>query len=386
MQQKIYEYLEAKQALIIIDNLEDVLREDEDTLRSFLTAILEKLPGISILITSRQKIQNLGEITECIYLLKQLTNDYSIQLLAKKALRVITEEEIKELFEVPAPMQQAYKTPFHKNKETNKKRERKLKIENHHLALLLGGHPHAISLVAPFLQGGRRLADLYKMLLNMIESEDFMKDIGHLDPTQSLKVSMDTSTMHMRAHQPEALNLFCLLGMLPGGVCDSDLKVLVESGKWLALTEYLVKASLVVDQDEKTQRSYRLLPFMNKYAESLLSPFDRMTFHNKCCLWLLSKVMNIFRRIKTEEAREQSNFVTHLRQIETNIWACIYRICDFSRDRKASQKLKDQENSQHQHLLTGYSSAADEYEAVLLKSNLSIIQTESSGVSGDEIA
>ena len=129
----------------------------------------------------------------------------------------------------------------------NFQRERKLKIENHHLALLLGGHPHAISLVAPFLQGGRRLADLYKMLLNMIESEDFMKDIGHLDPTQSLKVSMDTSTMHMRAHQPEALNLFCLLGMLPGGVCDSDLKVLVESGKWLALTEYLVKASLVVD-------------------------------------------------------------------------------------------------------------------------------------------
>lgn len=58
---------------------------------------------------------------------------------------------------------------------------------------------------------------------------------------------MDTSTMHMRTHQPEALNLFCLLGMLPGGVCDSDLTVLVESGKWLALTEYLVKASLVVD-------------------------------------------------------------------------------------------------------------------------------------------
>ena len=131
--------------------------------------MLEKLPGIQILITSRQKIQNLGEITECIYPLKQLTNDYSIQLLAKKALRVITEDEIKELFDVPAPMQQVYKTPFHKSKETiQKKRERKLKIEDHHLALLLGGHPHAISLVAPFLQGGRRLADLYKMLLHMI--------------------------------------------------------------------------------------------------------------------------------------------------------------------------------------------------------------------------
>ena len=53
MEQKIYEFLEAKQALIINDNLEDVLREDEITLRNFLTSMLEKLSGISILITSR---------------------------------------------------------------------------------------------------------------------------------------------------------------------------------------------------------------------------------------------------------------------------------------------------------------------------------------------
>ena len=115
---------------------------------------------------------------------------------------------------------------------------------------------------------------------------------------------------------------------------------------------------------------------MNKYAESLLSPFDRMSFHSKCCQWLLSKVMKIFRHFKTEEAREQTNLVIDLRKIETNIWACIYRICDFSRDRNASQKLlklKDQENSHHQHHLTGYSSPADEYEVVLLKSNLCII-------------
>ena len=73
---------------------------------------MEKLPGISILTTSRSKVQNLGEITECLYELKPLTNNFSIQLLEKKCLRKITELEIKELFEVPAPMQQAYKTPF----------------------------------------------------------------------------------------------------------------------------------------------------------------------------------------------------------------------------------------------------------------------------------
>lgn len=78
MEQKIHTFLEAKQTLIIIDNLEDVLREDEESLRRFLTELMEKLPGVSILTTSRQKVQNLGEITERVYELRQLTNSFSI--------------------------------------------------------------------------------------------------------------------------------------------------------------------------------------------------------------------------------------------------------------------------------------------------------------------
>ena len=53
MEQKIHQFLETKQALILIDNLEDVLRDDEESLRRFLTELLEKLPGISVLTTSR---------------------------------------------------------------------------------------------------------------------------------------------------------------------------------------------------------------------------------------------------------------------------------------------------------------------------------------------
>ena len=81
----------------------------------------------------------------------------------------------------------------------------------------------------------------------MIASEDFMSDMNNLDPTQSLKVSMDTSTLHMRNTQPEALNLFCLLGMLPGGVSELDLPILWESDRWIVLVECLRRASLIVE-------------------------------------------------------------------------------------------------------------------------------------------
>lgn len=91
-------------------------------------------------------------------------------------------------------------------------------------------------------------------------------------------------------------------------------------------------------------RTFRLLPFMNKYAESLLSTFDRIRFHNQCCLWLLTKVMDIFIQIKTEESRGVLNFADLLMVIETNVWASIYRICDFSRDRLATKKLQEEES------------------------------------------
>lgn len=125
---------------------------------------------------------------------------------------------------------------------------------------------------------------------------------------------------------------------------------------------------------------------MSKYVENCwLSPFDRVRLHNQSCTWLLTKVMDIFRSFKTEDMRgDNVVFQQMLMQIETNIWTCIYRICDFNRERIEAKQKQDQESQKlNQHQLTGYSSAADEYEAVLLKTNMSIIN-EDSDASGAE--
>ena len=98
------------------------------------------------------------------------------------------------------------------------------------------------------------------------------------------------------------------------------------------------------------------------------------------------KCMRLFTKVRTEESRGSNLALKEaLLQIETNVWASIYRICDFNRDRKATKKLQD-EVSNHQKELTGYSSAADAYEEVLLtKGNISIMR-DNSDVSGDELA
>ena len=270
-------------------------------------------------------------------------------------------------------------TPFHTQAQA---KNGCFNLADHHLCTLLGGHPFSITLVAPFLQGNRSLTDLYKMLLSMIDSGDFMKDVQGLDPTQKLKVTLDASTLTMRHEQPEALNLFCLIGMLPGGVSEDDLSLLWKAGHWMPLIEHLRKASLIAEKTEpnpldnnKTIRKFRLLPFMNKYAESLLNSYDHKTFRDKCCRFLLDKCASIYAVFHTESHRLYNNeYRMAILDYEVNIWSVIYRIRDLNR-RKDMYK-QDKANSNHQHSVVDYTTA-DEYETVLLKNNVSVYNESS---------
>ena len=77
---------------------------------------------------------------------------------------------------------------------------------------------------------------------------------------------------------------------------------------------------------------------MTKYAQKQASPFDRDRYHNKCCKWLLEKCMDIFKRMRTpEEAGNHAALQEVVLQVETNVWASIYRICDINRERKSCE-------------------------------------------------
>lgn len=98
--------------------------------------------------------------------------------------------------------------------------------------------------------------------------------MDRLFPVNSLKVSLDASVQAIRAHEPQAIELFCLLGMLPSGIKTKDLEQLWSPGKkeFGFLAEVLKKHSLLVEQIEPDGSSKIMLsvPLMVKYAESLL--------------------------------------------------------------------------------------------------------------------
>jgi len=88
------------------------------------------------------------------------------------------------------------------------------------------------------------------MLWKMINSKNFMQNLHDLNPNFSLKVSLDTSIAHMKRENEKAIDLFCLLGLLPGGITESDLTVVWGNEEWVVLSEHLRNASLLVDKVE----------------------------------------------------------------------------------------------------------------------------------------
>ncbi len=81
---------------------------------------------------------------------------------------------------------------------------------------ILKGHPHAISLAAPLLQN-KKLKELYE-LLNSDEIMNWLENQGIKDtPMSSLKVSMDVSIKQLSETEPQAIKIFWLIGLMPGG-------------------------------------------------------------------------------------------------------------------------------------------------------------------------
>lgn len=95
-------------------------------------------------------------------------------------------------------------------------------LQEHHLFRIFGGNPHAITLAAPLLIR-MKLKELYN-LLNSKEMYDVLKVDGIEDSTvASLRLSLEVSVKVLQKEEPEALNFFFFIGMLPGGIEEDEL-------------------------------------------------------------------------------------------------------------------------------------------------------------------
>ena len=129
---------------------------------------------------------------------------------------------------------------------------------------------------------------------------------------------------------PDALNLFGFIGLLPGGVSQKELDKMWGSNEWTSLKDSLVRASLLVYKtDINGNFTYNMLPFMTIRAWEYLehNPNNlKHAYHIKCCKLFKEYCINF---INSDQVYEKIEVFV---EMETNIWAWIYRGCNRKRD------------------------------------------------------
>ena len=220
------------------------------------------------------------------------------------------ESEIQELLRYKIPPNH----PIHQNLPMISTVQKNL--INHPLLMLLGGHPQAICLASPMLEH-QSLSEFFKQLLdsNVMDVLEYQEQ-----SYSSLRVSLNISINNLQKNAPQALELFKFIGLLPSGVCQTELTELWGDTKWRDYKFQLIRASMLVFHP--SENCLTLLPFMSTRAIELLEedPEKMKQFHFKCCKFYENFCQKFLNDMETNQY-DLHEFVSK----EANLWACIYR-------------------------------------------------------------
>ena len=326
----ILKSLKDKDVLLVLDNAEDPITNDQVKFSVILESIIDFCTKTRILVTSRTPLNMVGNNIEKIYRLEPMPKDSAFKLLISKAPRRISNDEIKELLFCDVPRDSNLGQSI--NVQFNMRRGDELKLVDHPLAILLGGHPQAISLAAPMLKD-KTLKNLF-LTFCKTNLMDVIDDSINIKTAQtSLRVSLELSIQRVNEIKPKALDFFGLIGLLPGGVNNEELLELWGDNTWEPLKEELIGASLLTFKTEENGLFiYNMLPFMSMRAHEHLdnAPDTKQEYHKK--LWKLFKNYCAEFYYSPQKERESVEIKEALLNIETNIWGCIYRALNLTKN------------------------------------------------------
>lgn len=311
--------LKDKEVLVVLDNTEDPLEYDNAKFIAELNAMLDHWRKVKFLVTTRKTLNKLAFNAEFPYTLQPLSKQESLKLLISKAPRSIKNQELQELLMCTIPKGCSVAQSL--NLKLNNYKPGSWTLLEHPFTALLGGHPQAISLAAPLLEY-KSLKELFYDFCDSNVMDALEVSSGSKNASTSLRLSLEISVNHMKETNPDALNLFGFIGLLPGGVNDEEITQMWGSLQWMRLKDALIRASLLVYKTENSGMFvYSMLPFMSVRAYELLEKDEEMRYlyHMKCCKLFKQYWVDFYGSEKTIQQVEK--FV----DLETNIWACIYR-------------------------------------------------------------
>ena len=110
-------------------------------------------------------------------------------------------------------------------------------MEQHPFFKNFSGHPHAITLIAPMTRD-YSLVQLHEL----VNSKSFMESSqNESHQLNSLTMSLQASINNIIKKKPKAIDMFSLIGLMPGGVSQESLSKIWGSD-WYSYIPYLMEA------------------------------------------------------------------------------------------------------------------------------------------------
>jgi tetratricopeptide (TPR) repeat protein len=286
--------------LLVLDNCEDVLHAAASAFRDFLAKLLGEAPEVRILATSRRLIGALtaAGVSEIVLEVGRLAPLDAAQLFLDRCPRDLTFTELG-----------------------NPKPDHVIETLAEHRALrFLAGHPLAIGLAAPVLTF-RTLDELADLLETTPASTLAVSGLPEEDRDANLGATFEVSIRQVEEIDPEAVRLFSVMGLLPGGAFPEDLDAIWGDPGWRPRIDLLIqRASLAqLDRIGGERERYSTFPFVTALAEARLVEGDRHDFGIKALEHFGKLSEALYRSLGSEDAQAARMFFTLQ---EPNLRAC----------------------------------------------------------------
>ena len=287
-------HFQDQHCLLLLDNAEDFLWNNEITLQSILTRILEVTP-IKILLTSQRPVRGNLYAPERVCRINSLELNDAYNLFCAAARRRMSKRECES-------------KPFHQIIE------------------LLGGHPLSIVLTACQLVPGVYLQDLLERI-EVYKAKAIRIEIA--DGSQEHRVSLIASLTSAHHNLSDtAQTLFEILSLFPAGAPEEVLIKIFGKTIWEYAQE-LNDASLV----EIRERRAILLPPVRLYALNILTDENREYYGPKIVEVMGEYAKTLYDQHNTQDAKE---YRFHFAQDEPNLRSAVCLPCTLPRGERAS--------------------------------------------------
>lgn len=228
--------IKAKYVLFVFDNCDSLLKKDHLHFITVIEDILDRAYQSRMIITSKNHVVQIKDITMKSIKIAELTKSASYELLLAKSQRKMDQEELGEMMD----------ELLSRNLPTNSV----VSILEHPLFELVNGHPLALIMIQS-LRKEMRLKQIYELLV-LIKQEAGLKE-SSVSEDVAIRLSMEANLLFLRNIDYNSYESLIYFSLMTSGMSNEGCSILFgnqwEEYKNLLLSKSLIKQRYHVTKD-----------------------------------------------------------------------------------------------------------------------------------------